>query len=94
LSVVSPAGRVSADLATSEMIGAGGARLDPPKAASRGEGPTIAQVLGDQLDAIVRGSAIGGVDFVRVLAMAQAALLSTRTGEPESPATMMKMSGV
>lgn len=33
------------------------------------------------------------VDFPRILAMAQATLLSTRTGEGESPATMMRMAG-
>jgi hypothetical protein len=33
------------------------------------------------------------IDLARVLATAQAALLSCRTGEPESPTTMMKLGG-
>ena len=33
------------------------------------------------------------LDYPRLLATAQAALLSSRTGEPESPATMLKLAG-
>lgn len=35
----------------------------------------------------------GEVDFAATLALAQAALLSARTGEPESPATMLRLVG-
>jgi len=36
----------------------------------------------------------GQVDFAATLALCQAALLSARTGEPESPATMLKLAGL
>jgi hypothetical protein len=36
----------------------------------------------------------GQIDFAATLAVAQAALLSARTGEPESPVTMLKLAGL
>jgi hypothetical protein len=36
----------------------------------------------------------GQVDFAATLALCQAALLSARTGEPESPATMLRLAGL
>lgn len=36
----------------------------------------------------------GRVNFAATLALAQAALLSARTGEPESPATMLRLAGL
>jgi len=45
-------------------------------------------------DAIDPGGAGAPTDMIRPLAMAEAAMLSARTGQPESPRTILRMAGV
>ncbi len=65
---------------------ASGAPRDP-----RGSGQIIAEQIQRLLD--TSGAALGGVDVPRTLAMSQAALLSSRTGEPERPDLVRRMAG-
>jgi hypothetical protein len=51
-----------------------------------------AEQIGRHLDTSLMTAA--AINWPAALATAQAALLSSRTGEPESPATLMKMSGL
>ncbi|MFT3684170.1 MAG: hypothetical protein QM783_04450 [Phycisphaerales bacterium] len=56
----------------------------------------FAEALATQLSGyLASGVGLAGeVDFAATLALAQAALLSARTGEPESPAIMLKLAGL
>ncbi len=95
--LIGPGGRLHLSLDGTELIDAKGQRLDRPRTASgkSDDGSPAVAPLVAQLDQIIRaGRPAGLVDWPRVLAMAQAALLSARTGEPESPATMLKMAGL
>ncbi|MCW5766008.1 MAG: hypothetical protein KIT68_08540 [Phycisphaeraceae bacterium] len=55
-----------------------------------------ARTVAEHLAALARAgpSGVAGFDLPLALAMAQAALLSARTGECERPATMLRMAGV
>lgn len=46
------------------------------------------------MDRKTRSGKLGPMAFARVMGMAQAAVLSARTGEPESPGTMLTIAGV
>ncbi len=63
-----------------------GAADDPPAAAA------IAEQLAQMLDP--RAPAPAPIDTPTALAMCEAALLSSRTGQGESPATILRMAGV
>lgn len=53
-------------------------------------------LAGQQLKAYLAGGVggVGRLDYVKLLSCAQAALLSARTGQPQSPATMTRLAGV
>lgn len=53
-------------------------------------------LAGQQLKQYLAGGvgSVARVDYVRLLATTQAALLSARTGQPQSPATMTRLAGV
>ncbi|MBX3356857.1 MAG: hypothetical protein KF745_00365 [Phycisphaeraceae bacterium] len=70
--------------------GVGSGRVSPEHAP--GEGRSAA-IIGEAIERYVSGreAAPAPVNYRRVLAMAGAALLSARTGEGESPATIQKM---
>jgi hypothetical protein len=57
--------------------------------------PTGAEAIGDALREAVEGrpASVRPFDFLRTLAMAEAAVLSARTGQAESPATLLRMAG-
>jgi len=77
-----------------ELIGADGAKLDemkapktPPDAAA-----AVAEALLRMVDPANPNAA--PIDVPAALSIAQAALLSARTGQPESPATVRRMAGM
>lgn len=83
-----------------EWIGPDGAKQDESRPVSRARGrepavpnsvAAIADSLGRMLDIGVPDP--GPADHEAILAIGQAALLSARTGQPESPATIRRMAG-
>jgi hypothetical protein len=83
-----------------EWVSPGGEKLDEarPKRPARGKRPEISPAVAMMADAIGRllDPAIpdpGPADHETILAMSQAGLLSARTGQGESPATIRRMAG-
>jgi hypothetical protein len=67
---------------------------DSPAAAADPEGAFVEALVTQLSGYLASGVGLAGeVDFAATLALAQAALLSARTGEPESPGTMLKLAG-
>jgi hypothetical protein len=67
---------------------------DTPAAAADPEGAFVEALVTQLTGYLASGVGLAGeVDFAATLALAQAALLSARTGEPESPGTMLKLAG-
>lgn len=83
-----------------EWVDPSGERLDASRTkktargSSSGVSPFVAAAA-DQLEQLLAaGPAAPGLpDYAGALALSQAALLSARTGEPESPATILRMAG-
>lgn len=71
---------------------AGGAGDAATRAAKR---PGAAEAIAGAIEAALEGRAPTErpFDFLRTLAMAEAAVLSARTGQAESPATLLRMAG-
>jgi len=84
---------------TLRVIDGGLEWLDETGAPSESSGAaaqaSAAVAIADALGALraPRSGAERPFDFVRTLAMAEAAVLSARTGHPESPATVLRMAG-
>jgi len=78
-----------------EWMDASGALIDSFQSEPDVDTPPAARVIGDALADLLdpRAEPAAPLDTRRALAMAEAALLSARTGQPESPATMLKMAG-
>jgi hypothetical protein len=78
-----------------EFVGADGATIDRSEGViKRGWMAEAADVFAEAITRVVDPHADGRdrpTDWARVLSVAGAALLSARTGEPESPATIMRM---
>lgn len=67
----------------------------PARPSDNGHGDLFVEALAVQITRYLDSGVglAGQVDFAATLALAQAALLSARTGEPEAPATMLKLAG-
>ncbi|MBM4108667.1 MAG: hypothetical protein FJ255_07620 [Phycisphaerae bacterium] len=99
--LIAAAGRLAIYDDGLEWIGPDGGKLDQQRGAARGRGkprsvdPAVA-ALADALDqAAAMGPALDPpFDMPAVFCMAQAAILSARTGQPESPATIRHMAGL
>ncbi|MBA4028157.1 MAG: hypothetical protein C0475_03295 [Planctomyces sp.] len=83
-----PGGPAAGAAGAAGASGAAGAIGASAAALEELSGAQLARLLSDG------PGALGGINFSRVLAMAQAAVLSARTGEGESPATMRRMAGL
>lgn len=94
ITLIGPAGRLQIDDHGFEWLDQHGQRLDGSRPTS--ERPDLATVVAQQLTQLMTtASADPGLpDYPRALALAQAALLSARTGEGESPMTITRMAGV
>jgi predicted dehydrogenase len=97
--ILGPSGRLRIFDDGFEWLGADGEKVDESRRRRRGEAPATAfavAAIAEQLAAIVAGDA-GATprgDALAALAIAQAGLLSTRTGQAESPATIRRMANV
>jgi hypothetical protein len=98
--LVGPSGRLRLFDDGFEWLSPGGEKIDHarPASAERGAAPTdhalgaLADALSRLLDSATPDA--GPTDHAAVLAMGQAALLSARTGQAESPATIRRMAAV
>lgn len=98
ITMIGPAGRLRISDDGFEWIGPSGDRLDHSRERSRGQksqasyaATAYAESLSRMLDPAIPAPAPS--DHATVLAIAQAALLSCRTGQGESPATIKRMVG-
>lgn len=98
--LVGPRGRFRVFDDGFEWIGPDGAKLDEsrPPSRSRGRDPLPSHAVSALADSLARllDPSIpdpGPTDHASILAMSQATLLSARTGQPESPATIRHMVG-
>lgn len=94
--LLGPSGRLRVFDDGFEWLGTDGQKVDESRRRRRGEDPQIpfaAAAIAEQIAAIVQGDAGAAPrgDALASLAMAQAGLLSARTGQPESPATIRHM---
>ncbi len=95
VSIVTDAGRIRLDEEGFEHIDAGGATIDSTAPAGESPrpgpraAPAIASAIVRALDPHAPRSA--PIDLPSVLATCEAALLSARTGQPESPVTILRM---
>lgn len=99
--LVGPAGRLRVFDDGFEWIGPDGAKLDQsrPPARQRGAAPEVPHAVAAIADSLARlldpgAPDPGPVNHAAILACAQAALLSARTGQGESPATIRRMAAV
>ncbi len=101
LTILGEQGCLRVDEDSFEWLDGAGALVDSFRREHDGasdENPAIAgaaRAIGDALAELLdpRAGPAPPLDARRALAMAEAALLSARTGQPESPATMLKMAG-
>lgn len=79
-----------------EWVGPDGRKIDEMRAKAGGGGGGSVAALSDALSRLADPAMPddGPSDLGAVLSMGQAALLSARTGQPESPATVRRMAGV
>jgi predicted dehydrogenase len=95
--LVGPAGRLRVFDDGFEWIGPDGDKVDQSRQRSRGEapGPHAVVAIADQLKRLLDPSIpdAGPTDYASILAIGQAALLSARTGQGESPGTIRRMAG-
>lgn len=94
ITLLGTSARVHVDGLAAEWISLAGHDLEHPK--RRGTTATsVAALMAQQIKRCIDSgtSHAGAVDLLRVLAIAQAALLSARTGEAERPETMRRMAG-
>lgn len=100
VTLLGPGGRLRIFDDGFEWIGPGGEKVDESRPARRSRGAAtpphavlaIAESLNRLLDPSVPEPA--PLDYAAILAMGQAALLSARTGQCESPATIARMASV
>ncbi len=94
VTLLGPAGRLRIDDDGFEWIGPDGARLDEMRL-ERSETPPAVRAIAEGLSRLLDPSAPEPppLDYATVLSMGQAALLSARTGEAESPGTIRRMVG-
>lgn len=92
--LVGASSRLRFDAAGFELIGADGAKLDEMK--SKAENDAAAAAIAESLLRLADAGKpdAAPIDVPSVLSIAQAALLSARTGQPESPATVRRMAGL
>jgi hypothetical protein len=100
VTLLGPGGRLRVYADGFEWVNPQGEKIDASRQRRiiRGASATVPPAvlaISDQLETLLQaGSAAPGVpDYARVLALAQAALLSARTGEGESPGTILRMAG-
>jgi predicted dehydrogenase len=98
ITLVGPSGRLRIFDDGFEWIGPGGEKVDehrPKRARGSGLADHAAAAIADSLALMLDAGAPESppLDRGAILAMAQATLLSARTGEPESPATIRHMVG-
>jgi hypothetical protein len=98
VTLLGPAGRVRVLDGTVEWVGPDGAEHEVPRyRRGRSGGRPSSSATDDVAEAVVRLLASDAsdlpIDHAGVLCMCHAALLSCRTGQPESPATIRRMAG-
>lgn len=100
LTLLGPGGRIRVFADGFEWVNPAGEKLDASrtKRVARGSAATLSPAVvaaADQLEQLLTAgpAAPGMPDYAHVLALAQAALLSSRTGEAESPNTILRMAG-
>jgi hypothetical protein len=96
--LVGPAGRLRIFDDGFEWIGPGGDKLDelrPKRARGSAPPPHAVEAMADSLSRLVDPGNLDAtpLDYATIMSMAQATLLSARTGEPESPLTIKHMVG-
>lgn len=93
VTLLGPGGRLSIGDDGFEWIGADGKVVDESRPAARARRATGADGVAEGLRAMLEGGAPASAptDAMGVLCLAQAALLSARTGQGESPATIRRM---
>jgi hypothetical protein len=99
VTVVGQGGTLRLDDKSFEVIGPDGETADRSRSrvssgaegSAEGAGAAVAEQIAQMFDPRAAGVAPGGAVE---LAMCEAALLSARTGQPESPATILRMAGV
>lgn len=99
LTLLGPGGRMRVYADGFEWVSVSGEKVDASRAkrATRGTAqvPPAVTAIGAQIEEFLAtgaGSA-GFPEYAQALALAQTALLSARTGEAESPATILRMAG-
>jgi len=96
--LLGPGGRLRITDGGFRWVGPEGNLIDQSEA-RRGEpdvaGSLAVRVIADAINCLMdpRGPEVGPVDHVGILSICQAALLSARTGQGESPATIRRMTG-
>jgi len=92
--LVGASSRLRFDTSGFELIGADGAKQDEMKAKAQPD--AAAAALAESLLRLTDSGKpdAAPIDVPSVLSIAQAALLSARTGQPESPATVRRMAGM
>ena len=100
LTLLGPGGRLRVYADGFEWISVNGEKVDASRAKRTARGAAgVAPVVGAMAEQVEQfltsgaGSA-GFPEYAQALALAQTALLSGRTGEAESPATILRMAGV
>jgi predicted dehydrogenase len=94
--LVGPSGRLRVFDDGFEWIDPDGKKVDEARVRRRGETAShAAEAIADGIARLLdpHTPAPGPADHTTILSIAQAALLSTRTGQPESPATIRHMTG-
>jgi len=97
VTMLGPKGCFRLDERGFEWIDLEGATVDSSgqSQSESGEDAGAARAVAEQIERLLdpRAPAPARLDLVRALALAEAALLSARTAQPESPQTILKMSG-